>query len=140
MSLTKIVAITVGVLVLLGLGFSMVMASQGKPTIWGLIGAPKIANTDKLMGAADEANYPWKVYTNDKTLGLLPCGDLTPDQPGDEELGEWCSSKGEAKLTRTNDSSVLNFNGTAFHYSCKPGSSLPGALMECSLDPWGSLF
>ena len=140
MSLTKIVAITVGVLVLLGFGFSMAMSLQGKPTIWGLIGAPKIANTDKLMGAADEVNYPWKVYTNDSTLGLLPCGDLTPDQPSDENTGEWCSEKGEAKLTRTKDSSVLNLNGTAFHYSCKPGSSLPGSLLECDLDSWGSLF
>lgn len=140
MRLTKIVAILVGIIVLLGLGFSLAMNAQAKPTIWGLIGAPKIASTENLVEKSSDVSYPWKAYSGDTAIGLLPCGDLTPDQPEDERYGEWCSDDGKVKLTRTKESTVLNYDGTNFAYGCSAGSSLPGALPECSIDPWGSFF
>lgn len=138
MSLTKGVLIGAGALIGAGLIFSLAMIPLGKPTLWGLVGAPKIVNTENLV-RADGADYSWTVYRNDDETGLLPCGDNLDTE--DKKTAAFCSKGGAIRFETISESTRdLLVGGTHYRFECTPGSSVKGALLQCELDPLGSLF
>lgn len=139
MSLTKWVLIGAGAAIGGGLIFSLAMIPLGRPTLWELPAAPKLANTEHLIRSEGSPDYSWTVYQNDAETGLLPCGDYLDAE--DDQSAAFCADDGEVRFEKRSAKSWdLLSGGTHYRYRCEPGSSMKDALLQCELDTWGSLF
>lgn len=139
MNLTKWVLTAAGMLIGIGLIFSLAMVPLGRPTLWDLAGAPRLINTEDLIQAEGAPDYTWTIYRNESKTGLLPCGDYLDAE--DDQSAAFCSEDGSIRFeNRSERGWDLLIGNTHYSYECSSDGSAKGAILQCELDPWGSLF
>lgn len=141
MSIAKWLLIAVAFIVAVGLGFSALMASQGKPTLWGLVAAPVPVNSPYLLGEDNQVqNNTWTIHSKDRSLPLYPCGESTYENPKASEDGHWCSEDGSAELKTVSDITTVSLDGVRYRFDCEDDKPGEDPFQKCSLNPWMSLF
>lgn len=126
----------------LSLCFTVALTVMGKATPWQLIGAPQVVNSENLVRASGEPDYPWSIYSNDLTIGLLPCSGFDSPAPRPGDTGVFCSEP-NVELENTGAETILRLNGVRYIYNCEPGpriSETVDPLLVCEVDPLRSMF
>ncbi len=130
-------------LIALAICFSVALILMGRPTPWQLIGAPQVVNSENIVRATGEPDYPWSIHLNEVTVGLLPCSGFDSPAPRPGDIGVFCSQGGDVELENTGAETILRLSGVRYSYNCEPGpriSETVDPLLLCEVDPLRSMF